>query len=57
MPDLSDVAGELASSIAARIEAAVGRPGIFRRFVSRRDTPAPVSDRNGHSSEESSQRA
>jgi diacylglycerol O-acyltransferase / wax synthase len=35
MPDLEDLAKDLEASIAELIEAAGGRPGIFRRFVPR----------------------
>jgi diacylglycerol O-acyltransferase / wax synthase len=35
LADLEDLAGDLEASIAELIEAAGGRPGIFRRFVAR----------------------
>ena len=44
MPDLEDLAKDLEASIDELIEAAGGRPGIFRRFVrarGRRRTPPP----------------
>jgi len=52
MPDLEDVARELEDSIGELIEAAGGRPGIFRRFVPR----AEVTDaeQNGHGEREES---
>ncbi len=52
MPDLEDIARELEDSIGELIEAAGGRPGIFRRFVPR----AEVTDaeQNGHGEREES---
>jgi diacylglycerol O-acyltransferase / wax synthase len=52
MPDLTDLAKDLEDSIAELIEAAGGRPGAFRRFVSRAEVGAP--DQNGHGEREES---
>ena len=53
MPDLEDLAGDLEASIAELIEAAGGRPGIFRRFVPRAK-PRSRAEQNGHSEREES---
>jgi WS/DGAT/MGAT family acyltransferase len=52
MPDLTDLAKDLEDSIAELIDAAGGRPGAFRRFVSRAEVGAP--DQNGHGEREES---
>jgi hypothetical protein len=52
MPDLDDLAGELEESIAELLEAAGGRPGIFRRFVPRAEVEA--AEKNGHGKREES---
>jgi diacylglycerol O-acyltransferase len=51
LPDLNDLAGDLEASIAELLEAAGGRPGIFRRFVPRSGTEASA---NGHGEREES---
>jgi WS/DGAT/MGAT family acyltransferase len=52
MPDLADLAGDLEDSIAELMEAAGGRPGMFRRFVPK--AGAQAAERNGHSEREES---
>jgi diacylglycerol O-acyltransferase len=61
MPDLEDLARELEDSIGDLIEAAGGRPGIFRRFVPRaavadtkRVAPGGAPSNNGHGEREES---
>jgi WS/DGAT/MGAT family acyltransferase len=52
MPDLDDLAKDLEDSIAELIEAAGGRPGIFRRFTQREGVDA--AERNGGGEREES---
>jgi diacylglycerol O-acyltransferase len=52
MPDLEDLAQDLEASIDELIEAAGGRPGIFRRFAARRS--AEAAPQNGGSEREES---
>jgi hypothetical protein len=52
MPDLEDLAKDLEESIGELVEAAGGRPGIFRRFAPRAN--AESAQRNGHSEREES---
>jgi WS/DGAT/MGAT family acyltransferase len=47
MPDLDDLARELEASIGELIEAAGGRPGIFRRFVPRSEAAAMRQNGDG----------
>ena len=47
MPDLDDLARDLELSLSELIEAAGGRPGIFRRFISRADSGVGVAHTNG----------
>jgi hypothetical protein len=54
MPDLEDLARELEDSIGDLIEAAGGRPGLFRRFVPRADVEADAAEQNGHGEREES---
>jgi WS/DGAT/MGAT family acyltransferase len=54
MPDLDQLAGHLEASIGELIEAAGGRPGIFRRFVPRAGAEAEAAGRNGHGAREES---
>jgi diacylglycerol O-acyltransferase len=54
MPDLDDLAEDLEAAIAELIEAAGGRPGIFRRFVPRAEVEAGTAEQNGHSEREES---
>ena len=63
MPDLEDLAKDLEDSISELIEAAGGRPGIFRRFVPRAEVEASDTERvppggapsnNGHGEREES---
>jgi WS/DGAT/MGAT family acyltransferase len=64
LSDLDDLAGDLEASIAELLEAAGGRPGIFRRFVPRAgvkaetDTkpvaPGGATSNNGHGEREES---
>ncbi len=54
MPDLDDLAEDLEAAIAELIEAAGGRPGIFRRFVSRAEVEAGTAEQNGHGEREES---
>jgi diacylglycerol O-acyltransferase / wax synthase len=51
MTDLEDLAADLESSIAELLEAAGGRPGLFRRFIPRAEVEAT---QNGHSQREES---
>jgi hypothetical protein len=52
MPDLEDLAQDLEASIDELIEAAGGRPGLFRRFAPRRGVQ--VAGQNGGSEREES---
>jgi diacylglycerol O-acyltransferase len=52
MPDLSELARDLEASIEELVEAAGGRPSIFRRFVPRSEVEA--AEQNGHSEREES---
>jgi diacylglycerol O-acyltransferase len=54
MTDLDDIASELEASIGELIEAAGGRPGIFRRFVPRAGVEAGAAEQNGHGEREES---
>jgi diacylglycerol O-acyltransferase / wax synthase len=54
MPDLDALAEDLEASIAELIEAAGGRPGIFRRFVPRAEVEADDAEQNGHGEREES---
>ncbi len=54
MPDLDDLAGDLETSIGELVEAAGGRPGIFRRFVPRAGAEAGSAERNGQGEREES---
>jgi hypothetical protein len=54
MPDLDDLAKDLEASIAELIEAAGGRPGIFRRFVPREEAVVTGAEQNGDSEREES---
>jgi hypothetical protein len=64
MPDLEDLARDIEASIGELVEAAGGRPGIFRRFVSRgevevgadrkRVAPGGAPSNNGHGDREES---
>jgi WS/DGAT/MGAT family acyltransferase len=47
MPDLDDLARELEASIGELIEAAGGRPGIFRRFMPRSEATAMRQNGDG----------
>jgi diacylglycerol O-acyltransferase / wax synthase len=53
LPDLEDLAKELEASIGELIEAAGGRPGIFRRFVPR-ESGVGAATQNGGSEREGS---
>jgi hypothetical protein len=53
MPDLDDLARELEASIGELIEAAGGRPGIFRRFVPRSEAAAMRQNGDGGEREQS----
>jgi len=53
MPDLDDLADDLEASIAELLDAAGGKPGKFRRFVTR-DQGVGASQRNGGSDREES---
>ena len=53
MPDLDELARDLEASIGELIEAAGGRPGIFRRFVPRTED-ASAAGRNGSGEREES---
>jgi diacylglycerol O-acyltransferase / wax synthase len=52
MPDLDDLAEDLEDAIGELIEAAGGRPGMFRRFIPRAESKA--AGQNGHSEREES---
>ena len=52
MPDLEDLAADLEASIAELLDAAGGRPGIFRRFV--RESGVGAATQNGGSDREES---
>jgi WS/DGAT/MGAT family acyltransferase len=62
LPDLADLAGDLEASIGDLLEAAGGRPGIFRRFVpkagaeadAKRVAPGGAPSHNGHGEREES---
>jgi diacylglycerol O-acyltransferase / wax synthase len=54
MHDLDDLAKDLEASIAELLEAAGGRPGLFRRFVPRAGVEADTADQNGHGEREES---
>jgi diacylglycerol O-acyltransferase / wax synthase len=54
MPDLEDLAQDLEDSIAELLEAAGGRPGIFRRFVPSAGVEAETAEQNGHGEREES---
>jgi diacylglycerol O-acyltransferase len=54
MPDLDDLARELEASIGELIEAAGGRPGVFRRFVPGTEVEADAAEQNGHGEREES---
>ena len=54
MPDLEDLAKDLEESIAELLEAAGGRPGIFRRFVPKAEVEAENAVNNGHGEREES---
>jgi diacylglycerol O-acyltransferase / wax synthase len=54
MPDLDDLAKDLEASIAELIEAAGGRPGIFRRFLPGQEAVATTAEQNGGSEREGS---
>jgi diacylglycerol O-acyltransferase / wax synthase len=53
MPDLEDLAGDLEASIGELMEAAGGRPGIFRRFVPREAGVGAAAQNGGSEREES----
>ena len=53
MPDLEDLAKDLEESIGELVEAAGGRPGIFRRFVPRAEVEVSAAS-NGHGEREES---
>jgi diacylglycerol O-acyltransferase / wax synthase len=53
MPDLEELAEDLEASIAELIEAAGGRPGIFRRFAPRRSGVRAAAQNGGGDREES----
>jgi diacylglycerol O-acyltransferase / wax synthase len=53
MPDLEDLAGDLEASIEELIEAAGGRPGIFRRFLPREGGVGAAAQNGGSDREES----
>ncbi len=54
MPDLQDLAKDLEASIGELIEAAGGRPGIFRRFVPRAEVEVGAAEQNGQGEREES---
>jgi diacylglycerol O-acyltransferase / wax synthase len=54
MPDLNDLAGDLEASISQLLEAAGGRPSIFRRFVPRAGAEAGTAEHNGQGEREES---
>jgi hypothetical protein len=51
MPDLDDLARDLEASISELLEAAGGRPGLFRRFIPQLGVEA---EQNGHAQREES---
>jgi diacylglycerol O-acyltransferase len=53
IPDLEELAEDLEASIAELIEAAGGRPGIFRRFAPRRSGVRAAAQNGGGDREES----
>jgi diacylglycerol O-acyltransferase len=53
MPDLDDLAKDLEDSMAELIEAAGGRPSLFRRFAPR-ETEVGTAPQNGGSEREES---
>ena len=54
MPDLDSLAKDLEHAISELIEAAGGRPGIFKRFVPRAGAEPRTADQNGHGEREES---
>jgi WS/DGAT/MGAT family acyltransferase len=54
MPDLEDLARDLEASIGELVEAAGGRPGIFRRLVPRGQVGVGAPEQNGHGEREES---
>jgi len=54
MPDLEDLARDIETSIGELIEAAGGRPGIFRRFAPRAKVEVGSAEQNGHGEREES---
>jgi diacylglycerol O-acyltransferase / wax synthase len=54
MPDLNDLAGDLEAAISELLEAAGGRPSIFRRFVPRAGVEAGTAEHNGQGEREES---
>jgi diacylglycerol O-acyltransferase / wax synthase len=54
MPDLDDLARDLEGAIGELIEAAGGRPGIFRRFVPRSQVETEEAEQNGRGQREES---
>jgi WS/DGAT/MGAT family acyltransferase len=54
MPDLEDLARDIETSIRELIEAAGGRPGIFRRFAPRAKVEVGSAEQNGHGEREES---
>jgi hypothetical protein len=53
MPDLDDLAKDIEASIGELIEAAGGRPGIFRRFIPREGGVGSAAQNGGGEREES----